>query len=267
MDEKKLTNKEILEELSNVLLREENLDENLVSLSTIVETYLEKRSVFSNRKASCCCKFDSLKSTERCYICNKNSVDNRYIEGIVFDSFDFDYRKNILKVELKLSDDSQKRVEFYYNKEEEDLQLISQDYDQFGSSILKKAGMDLLELAILYSKNKKYFESKYNCKTIGTNFLVDIHPDNIILKNGDFFVKRNLKYESNYGSAYEEACNSVTILYMLNECEEEIFHKLYVSIEDCPEWAQSVLRLKRKNQLLVNEKKLHQSKKYIKRKK
>lgn len=52
-----------------------------------------------------------------------------------------------------------------------------------------------------------------------------------------------------YKNQYDYKCNSVSVLTALQGKEDEIFKKIFVRIDDCPEWSRQTLYQIRKEQL------------------
>ena len=69
---------------------------------------------------------------------------------------------------------------------------------------------------------------------------------------------------NHYDDEYRYDCNSSLILDILKDNEDLLFKKIFVRIEDCPEWTREALYNKRKHQL--EEEKKKQKKLELKRK-
>lgn len=117
---------------------------------------------------------------------------------------------------------------------------ISESDSAYASEIFQVIGQELLALfADMHKFND--FKNQYSFwkKTVNTNFEVNIscHGVEIFSRAPKF----NLSSYS-YKEGYTYDCNSAKVLEIYKGKEEELFKKVYVRIDDCPEWCQDLLR-------------------------
>ena len=102
----------------------------------------------------------------------------------------------------------------------------------------------------------QYVENK---KSINTKFEFDINAISTTLKYIDENSNnRHKEFEigyNHYDDEYKYDCNSSLILDIIRDHEDELLKKVFVKIEDCPEWTREILYNKRKEQLEEEKKK------------
>lgn len=245
----------ILEEIKNVLISNPNMDSNCISLYDVA--YLLKR--------------------KKCgYERNKNSFDDyfHYVIKSRFGSsssivvYDFDYDKNEMRIGIRNNDLYGDYDEIVFAKKGEDLYVKRAETNKW-KAILFTLGDDLSELydkLIQYKNFKK--QNKYYLKSVNSNFLVNVsfHGVNMFLENPLSFFIHDFQLDSlSYKSGYNCECNSNAVISTIRGKENEIFKKIVIRIDDCPEWMQTQLYEIRQNQLLEAQRKLKVERKKQKR--
>lgn len=158
----------------------------------------------------------------------------------------FDYANNKLKICFS-------EKEFSYIKQENDVVLTSDSL--LGKEILtesRSAISTFYDACLNYSDFNTQRSKKI--KTVNSAFLVNIGKEgaDVFLKNGDFKLKYRCRHI--HSSKYEYNCESFNIIDVLCNREEAFFKRIFVKIEDCPEWTQSLLKEIREKELLKEKK-------------
>lgn len=219
----------ILEELKNILTVEINKDSNCVSLYDVAKLY---------------------RKTEREYLNVQNTASSnmqRKLRGKYDDSMayigGFDYVKNTLKIDFYLFN---KFESVYFSKEDNDL-YISKSETYHDKEILFLLGD---ELSYLYDELLKYedylIQFHYYFRPVNSNFLANISNYGVSIQTSmqDF---RLSAY--NWNNEYTYDCNSNVVLSEYKGNETEVLKRIFVKIEDCPEWSRQQLYEIRQNQL------------------
>lgn len=252
MENKTKSNKEVLQELKEIITREENRDENCVSISTVVDLYKQKR-LEREEKLNCC--IGKMLTAKIHYTYKIRWVE---FKGFKNNTLCFTYTKDN-------GEPSDNTIYVKYDYEEEDLEILDGYYraNTGTTDFLKKAGNELLDLYMYCAENCDYEKEYQNMSTVQSDFKLTIpaKPGYFKIDNGDFgitcwIINNNNDTEdtekSNY--RYEENSNSYKIInYLTQEGSKKVFDKLFVNIEDCPKCFQSELRNIRQNQLQQNK--------------
>jgi len=112
------------------------------------------------------------------------------------------------------------------------------------------------ELSKIYDKLLEYKEYKttgfLNPISINSNFKIDLNIYHTSIFNE---YKREFDISSySYKDGYDYTCNSNNIINVTKGNEDELFKRIFVRIEDCPEWTRNILYERRKNQLIEQQK-------------
>ena len=263
---KSITNsKEILEEIKSNLENEENSNENNISLYDIANIirYYEKKYEQTIKEYTSICK----------KILKQNSEDASII------IHNFDYQNNELEIAYKDWLDKYKHITF--KKENGDL-YITRSEGLFSQEIFNSIGnylSDLYDELMKFKDYKNFEKAIHDIKPVNSNFLVyignfgvDIHSisNYLFALDYDFELRAH-----NFNSEYSYGCNSNNILSILKGNEDLLFKKIYVKIDDCPNWIKEDLYNVRKKQLeeekrkeeeRLKEESKHQRKLELKRK-
>ena len=192
----------------------------------------------------------------------KDTKEKYYDSSTVL--YDFDYEKKQLRIGFKYwSDDYDKIV---FSKRDGDLYIVESESLK-SQNILMFIGKNL---SILYDEFMKYYDFKrlstYKTKPLNSNFNVAISQYGVgIYVNS--ILSKDFKLSSYcFKNEYDYECNSTFVLSALQGKEAEIFKRIFVRIDDCPEWSRQALYQIRQNQL-EEEKKLEEKQLYAERKK
>lgn len=221
------TNKEILQEIKNILNSKKNTDYNYISLYNIAILIKDKKREHQN--------------IIEYY---NEQINNNINEYLIIQ--DFDYNKLELHINYKYKEE-------WYNmtfaKNDGDLYLKTSDNPK-ALNLLVEIGNDLSLLYDELIKYKDFYKQYiYQIKCLNSNFLVNINAYQINLyqkKEDNLF---ELKLYS-YNDTYEYNCNSNNIINTIHNNEDELFKKIFVKIDDCPKWSQIYLYKIRKKQLI-----------------
>lgn len=226
-------NDDIIDEIKNILSLEENLESDCISLHDVLEVLKNKNIEYNQLLAG----YESrLKETIR---------RKKFFGDIIF--FDFDYEKNELKVLYKYMVES---YAVYLVKDNGDLHIKNREH-MFYDEILLIAGSILSELfdeLLSYAYLRKQYH--YDFHAANSNFLLDIskYGVSIFSRNSNF--KENFRLSAHsYNDEYHYECNSDIVIRKAHDNVEELFKKIFVRIDDCPEWSREVLYQIRKKQL------------------
>lgn len=230
---------EILEELKNIFVAERNKDNDCVSLYDVLNLLKKENYQYKNKKESYESQLDYL-------------INNKYDDvGIIV--YGFDYDTNELRIGFRYFKNYDK---LNFTKKNGDL-FITQSETYRGNDVLAVLGDTLSKL---YDEFEKYrnFEKQYNYgfKSINSNFLIDVskHGVSIYSRNKDTYSRDFELNAYSYKSEYEYKCNSNVVLSSFYGKETEVLKRIFVRIEDCPEWSQTILFEIRQNQLAEEQK-------------
>jgi len=227
----------ILEEIKNILTQEVNIDPNNISLYDVSKLMKEKNFEYEHI-------IDSYEENM------EYMLENKYGRGYIKIS-DFSYKKNELEIKVTIGylDTSHKIV---FSKKDGDLYIVSSKTIH-GQDILILLGN---ELSKIYDKLLEYKEYKttgfLNPISINSNFKIDLNIYHTSIFNE---YKREFDISSySYKDGYDYTCNSNNIINVTKGNEDELFKRIFVRIEDCPEWTRNILYERRKNQLIEQQK-------------
>lgn len=232
---------EILSELKNVLSTGKNRDNNYISLYEIINIIKQKNN-----------QYKQIKNNYELEL--EYAIRSKY-NNLNIIVYDFDYKKNELKIGVIYFDDYD-RITF--SKKDGDL-FINESESSLANDILALSGNTLSELYDEFIKYKDFKEQyKYGLKSINSKFLIDISPNQISIYMEDL---RLTTYS--YKDEYQYNCNSNIVISAFKGKENEIFKKILIKIEDCPEYYQTTLYKNKKNQLLKEQKIKDKQKKLV----
>lgn len=231
---------EILEEVKNILVCEPNKNNDCISLYDVAQLMKRKYNEYESDKHS----FDKHFN----YV-----IKSKYGNSSSIVVNDFDYDNDELHIWFEY-------WKVYYtiifSKKDEDL-YVKKDESYSGKDILATLGDSLSKL---YDKFIQHTDVKqqqsYSFKPINSNFLVDVssYGVSIFVRNASNFYTKEFELNSrSYEDGYFYDCNSNTVISSLKGKECEIFKRIFVRIEDCPEWSQPILYEIRQNQLVEEQ--------------
>lgn len=233
---------QILEEIKNVLQSNKIKDTDCISIYDVFKVCAKR-------------KYDEI-SLQKYYQYKLQRATNR---DIILYSFDYDNKE--LSIGVKWFGDYTKIV-------------FSKRFGEFGDLYIKRAETAfanniLYDVSdVLYEAYDKalsfknfYTQSNFNIKAINSNFLVHITKNGVDVTDKKYLdYKFNLCCFSERGN-YKCECNSSKVNDAIRNYENEIFKKIFIKIEDCPEWMQQELYAIRQNQL-DEEQKIEDKEKY-----
>ena len=224
----------VLEEVKNVLLSEPNKDSDCISLF-IVAQGLER---IKKSHAKMIIKYENqLESIAK-------DADLKYNYISIWDS---PFSNGELK--LSLGDNSGvNRVIFI--KDEDDLYIKLNETSTSNEEIFMLFGSvitQVFEEDMLYYKNVL---SNYTsgCESVNSNLYVTITNNNVYISDSTIAGSFELCFSASKDS-YSCESNSYKIVNALSGKGDEIFKKIFVKIEDCPEWSRDYLYEIRQSQL------------------
>ena len=239
------TSTEILEETKKILLAEKNKDNDVVSLFDVSLLLKRKDRKYKHEKD----KFeDVLDEIVKSKFCDDSAIIN----------YGIDYETKELKIGFKRwrSGDYEK---IYFSEKNDELYIAkseshyAKELFSVTSHILTKLYSDLMQYADYQDTNK----GKYAIHAVNSDFLVNVwkYGVEIYVKTPNTHFSNDFELNSPaYDNRYDLECNSSIVLDAIRNQEQEIFKRLYVKIDDCPEWCQDELYVIRQNQL-INERK------------
>ena len=89
-----------------------------------------------------------------------------------------------------------------------------------------------------------------NINSINSNFKINSDEYMINVTHNDSFRLSAIIYKDEY----EYDCNSNNVTSICRDKEDEVFKRIFVRIDDCPEWTREILYTIRKKQLEEQEK-------------
>jgi len=234
---------EILKEIRNVLTKEKCNDLEKVSLYTISKIVNEKMCEYEKTKHA----FDQNLD----YI-----IKSKYGSGSYITIFDFDYTNKNLRllfnshVNFGREDDKT----FVFSKEDGDLYL-SYGKDE-GHEIFYLVGNHLSKLYDEFMKHKDFMTQSIFKITSDSKFLINVTKYGIDVcvpsQNNQFKYDFELSLSS-YSKKYNCYCNSNNIISSIKGKEDEVFKRIFVKIEDCPENLRQTLYEMRSKELMEKD--------------
>lgn len=235
--EKPVTKTEILKEIRNVLLSEPNKDDDCISLYDVAQLIKRKREHYEN----------IIESYER----RLTSISKRNGLGYTNIVVDNDFKdENKIKIDFNTKYNNKLDNALFF-KEDDDLYIIRPlIYDSQGKQILLILGntiSQLYDVVLQYNRIFDYYVR--DIKSTNSDVSVDIIGDSIYISFAHDSEKEFKLELNNRSDQYEWRTNSYKITSTISESEHEIFKKVFIKIEDCPEWSRDDLYKIRKNQL------------------
>lgn len=218
--------KKILEELKFVLEQDRNKDENSISVYDVINLVRNK--------------YDECKSLDRNLYYRINVLtDLNYL----YLDIDFDSENRYLIVSYHCN-------KMFFTKQNNDLILVKSEYYN-AKDILGKCGKEISERYDQFIKDISYYSDYMNnVQSTNSNFKVNSDEYVINIKYNDSFTLSARTYQNEY--KYD--CNSNNVTSVCRNKEDEIFKRIFIKIDDCPEWTHEILYAFRKEQLEEQEK-------------
>lgn len=240
-------NKEILEEVAELFTQEKTKDTDCISLYDVVSLIKKFKNGYNYIKKRYQEHFDNILSGKY------------YNTSLVI--YDFYYEKKQLSIGFKFWKDYETIV---FTKQNDDLCVVESEspHSQEVLVLIGKGLSELYDELIKFSDFKNQFA--YNTKTLNSNFLVDISENGVDIyanSQSNRFSKDFKLSSHSYKNGYDYKCNSTSVLTALQGKEDEIFKRIFVKIDDCPEWSKQTLYQTRQEQL-AEEKRLEEEQLY-----
>ncbi len=227
--------KELFEEIKKIIVSNDKIKEDEINLYDLSKVIRKKEIEFRNEKKI----FENylLKQIKKNF--DKNS------DLIIYD---FNYEKKELKIGFKFSKDFKKII---FGQKNNQL-FIKESESNYADDLLFYMGEDFLNFYNFFINYDYYHEQvNFNVKPINSKFLVDIsnYGVNIYVKrNNDILTKIFELNSRSWNNTYICKCNSDEIKNLISNNEDEIFKKIFVKINECPEWSKSELYKLKKEQ-------------------
>lgn len=213
--------KEILEELKLVLEQDRNKDENSISVYDVINLVRNK--------------YNECKSLDRnLYHRISGLADLDYL----FLDIDYDYENRYLIVSYHCND-------MFFTKQNDDLILVKSEYYN-AKDILGKCGKEISERYDKFIEDISFYRDYINnVQSTNSNFKINSDEYSIDIKYNHSFTLSAMTYKNEY--KYD--CNSNNVTSICRDKEDEIFKRVFIKIDDCPEWTHEILYGIRKEQL------------------
>lgn len=213
--------KEILEELKLVLEQDRNKDKNSISVYDLLNLVRKK--------------YDECKSCDRTLYHRISDLEDL---DYLFLDIDYDGENRYLIVSYHCND-------MFFTKQNDDLVLVKSEYYR-GKDILGKCGEDISYRFDKFIKDISFYRDYMdNVQSTNSNFKIDTDKYSIDIKYKNMFTLSARIFSDEY--RYD--CNSNNVTSVCRDREDEIFKKIFIKIDDCPEWTREILYRVRKEQL------------------
>ena len=239
---KPITNKiEILEEIKRVLVSEPNKDNDCVSLYEVLNLIRNENS-----------KYESLEKD--LYYEMDYKFDNK--ASIIVYGFDYDTDELRIGFKRYSWDYSADYDKINFTKKQGDLFITKSD-SAYAKDVLSQCG-DIIskfyDELIKYKNFKNQFAFRFN--PVNSNFYIDVCSSSVEVHSERFSYSSSfdLRASSSTGECKYE-CNSNKVISALRGHEDEFFERIFVKIDDLPEWSRPVLYEIRQAELAKEEKK------------
>lgn len=153
----------------------------------------------------------------------------------------FDYNTNQLQISIS-------GIKFSYKKENDDVVLCKPSHE--GQQILGESSdfiSKFYDECLMYTEFNT--QTSNNIKSVNSLFTINIFNEGIDLFLPNMGFKMNYRFYRYEENGYRYECNSDEFIKQIHGNEDELLKKIFVNINDCPNWVQSELYKKRKKQL------------------
>lgn len=149
--------------------------------------------------------------------------------------YDFDYENSLLKVGFKRYRTS-KWEDITFSKKHGDLRIVEAE-SIYAKEVLSSCHKDLSDYYDYCLSIKDYKKDwSHNVRSLDGNMRVTASHTGVTIRDNTY-VSSKLEINSpSYSSKYSVECNSSKVLEALNNNKNNLFKKVYIKIEDCPEW-------------------------------
>lgn len=213
--------KEILEELKFVIEQEINKEENSISMYDVINLVRKKYEEYKLLDYTLCRNISGLTDLD-----------------IIFLDVDFDYENSQLIIKYY-------KDNMYFTKQNNDLILVKSEYYD-AKNILGKCGKEISERYDKFIEDISFYRDYMNnVQSTNSNFKINSDKYEININYNQFFTLSAKIFKNEY--KYD--CNSNNIISVYRGKEDELFQKIFIKIDDCPEWTHEILYELRKEQL------------------
>jgi len=218
--------KEILEELKFILEAERNKDENSIAIYDVINLVRAKRNECRSSDRNLYHRISALTGLDYLYLDIDYDSENRYL--IV--SYNCD--------------------KMFFTKQNDDLILVKSECYK-AKDILGKCGTEISERYDKFIQDISFYRDYMNnVQSTNSNFKINSDKYSVDIKYNNSFTLSAMTYEHEY--KYD--CNSNNVTSVCRGKEDELFKRIFIMIDDCPEWTREKLYSIRKGQLEEQEK-------------
>lgn len=231
--EKSMTNynpisspKEILEKLKFILEEGKSKDENYIAIYDVINLVRAKHNECQSSDRNLYHRISALTGLDYLYFDIDYDSENRYL--IV--SYHCD--------------------KMFFTKQNDDLILVKSEC-YMAKDILGKCGKEISERYDKFIQDISFYRDYMNnVQSINSDFKINSDKYSIDIKYNDSFTLSAMTYENKY----EYDCNSNNVISVCRNKEDELFKRIFIRIDDCPEWSQAMLYKIRQNHLAEEQK-------------
>lgn len=218
--------KEILEELKFILEAERNKDENSIAIYDVINLIRAKHNECRSSDRNLYHRISALTGLDYLYLDIDYDSENRYL--IV--SYHCD--------------------KMFFTKQNDDLILVKSECYK-AKDILGKCGTEISERYDKFIQDISFYRDYMNnVESTNSNFKINSDEYSVDIKYNNSFTLSAMTYKNEY--KYD--CNSNNVTSVCRDKEDEIFKRIFVKIDDCPEWTHEKLYTIRKEQLEEQDK-------------
>ena len=251
-------NQEILKEFKQALEQGTNKDKDSISIYNVINLFRKKHSKCKLLDEDLCKSIIDLSSPAYYPFDIDYDIRNRYL------IFRFDVYKMIFTKQYDCLNELNKGL---YS----DLILVESDYTD-AKKVLAKYGQEISKRYDIFIKDISFYRDHMNnVHSTNSKFIISSDKNRINVKYKDYLTLSAMIYTLEY----EYDCNSDNAISICKDKEAyEILKRIFVKINDCPEWTHEALYSIRKRQLEEQEKleykqqlkqeRIELSKKYVK---
>lgn len=247
----------VLREIKNILESSNNDSYDYISLYEVSRIMSRKMKEYKHTVKEYEYKLENaIKST------NSSIYENIYVT-----LHRFDYNNNYFSISINSIDCNKNRSgEIFIGVNDDDLYLLKSTF-RYGEDIFLSVSEYLKPIYCFLLKYKDLLTQKSSFKNIDNSkleFCINSYGVKIAFYQMDKFVF-DLIYYINENKYKYIKCNSSKILEVVKGNEDELFKRVFVKIDKCPEWIRPILYENRKYQLdeekRIEEEKLKEEKK------
>lgn len=242
---------EILEEVKNILVCEPNKNSDCISLYDVAQLLKELRNNYEMMEERYRNQFRSI-------------VKSNFGDSSSIVIYNFDYENKLLNIGFKRYSFDDDFDDISFAKDNGDLYIFKSKswHDKEVFAALSSGLSELYDEFMSFADYKDDRKSNYDTTSVNSNFGVDIshYGAGIFVPSQSGSYSNDFRlFSPSYDNKYSLECNSSIVNEALNDKEYDIFKRIFVKIDNCPEWSQSLLYERRKNQL-KKERKIEEQK-------